>query len=91
MAVSADQNLPSEPDWGGDGINWADADCHYGDHHWDGGVCSNCGKQLRCSCGQFVTVEGIDKHLRESCPVVAREAQDEYDSLNSYLLGEAMV
>lgn len=40
------------------------ADCHYGDHQWNGsGVCSGCGKRLRCYCGAFVREDSIDKHL----------------------------
>lgn len=30
-----------------DGINWADADCHYGDHFYrkpNGVTCTNCGQ-----------------------------------------------
>jgi hypothetical protein len=50
----------------------ANADCHYGDHHWDGGVCSWCGKRLRCQCGCFITVEGIDAHL-EKCRAIQAE------------------
>lgn len=53
-----------------DGINWADADCHYGDHFWNGGgVCLNCGRRLRCYCGAFVREDGIEKHL-ERCRLV---------------------
>ncbi len=52
-------------------VSYANPDCHYGDHFWVGGVCSVCGKRLRCYCGRFVTVEGMDVHL-EKCPQILR-------------------
>ncbi len=67
------------------------ADCHYGDHQWHGsGICSGCGKRLRCYCGAFVREDGIEEHLK-TCRLYAAELQAEHDSLHSHLLGEAMV
>lgn len=44
-------------------------ECYYGDHQWrGGGACICCGKKLRCYCGRFVTEDGLNKHLEESCP-----------------------
>lgn len=63
---------------------YSNPDCHYGDHFWNGGgSCVRCGVQLRCYCGQFVTESGIDKHLRESCPVSFAEMEDERRSIES--------
>lgn len=59
-------------------------DCHYGDHSWrGGGVCVRCGVQLRCYCGQFVTEDGIEKHLRESCPLEKKFREEERRSIES--------
>jgi hypothetical protein len=46
--------------------------CHMEGHNWgrEGGVCQNCGKQLRCgACMRFVTIESLHKHIEEDCPV----------------------
>ena len=52
-------------------MNWADADCHYGDHFWDGSsACSNCGARLRCSCGAYVREDNMEAHVAK-CRVVA--------------------
>lgn len=65
-------------------INWADADCHYGDHHWDGGgICSNCGKRLRCYCGCFIREDGIERHLRESCRLAEEMREAERSKIES--------
>lgn len=59
-------------------------DCHYGDHLWMGtGACVRCGIQLRCGCGQFVTEEGIDKHLREGCPQTEAILREEREAIES--------
>ena len=42
-------------------------DCYFGDHDWRGGACVACGKRLRCSCGQFLSVDNIDAHTLR-CP-----------------------
>jgi hypothetical protein len=58
--------------------------CHFGDHDWRGsGVCVHCGKRLRCYCGQFVTEDGIDKHIRDSCPIAFAEMADERRKIES--------
>lgn len=55
-----------------------DPDCHYGDHWWNGeSVCSRCGKQLRCICGQFIREEDLDKHIGDEenpgpCPTLRK-------------------
>jgi hypothetical protein len=67
------------------------ADCHGGDHQWNGtGVCSGCGKRLRCYCGAFVREDRISEHLKK-CRLTEAARQEEYEALNNYLLGEAMV
>lgn len=43
-------------------------------HYWRGGSCTRCGEQLRCACGRFVTIEGLDEHLESACPL--REPSD---------------
>ena len=55
----------------------ATAYCHMEGHYWYEGVCSRCGEQLRCgACGQFVTIEGLDRHLAERCPVRPVDGQE---------------
>lgn len=51
--------------------------CYMEGHHWDGGVCRNCGEQLRCQCGRFVTVEKLDEHLTTDCPLWLALSLDE--------------
>ena len=52
------------------------ADCHYGDHYWDGSsICSQCGKRLRCSCGCYVREDNLEKHM-ETCRWVAKNFED---------------
>jgi len=37
---------------------------------WSGGACSRCGARLRCgACGRFVTIESLDKHINQECPI----------------------
>jgi hypothetical protein len=63
---------------------FVDAACYEEGHLWRGtGACVRCGEQLRCYCGRYVTEAGIDKHLRESCPVSFAEMQEERRSIES--------
>ena len=46
--------------------------CHMEGHDWgrEGGVCLNCGEQLRCgACRRFVTIESLGQHIEQDCPV----------------------
>jgi hypothetical protein len=45
--------------------------------HWNGGSCSRCGNQLRCMCGRFVTIDALDKHINEQCPVTRGVLEDD--------------
>lgn len=67
------------------------ADCHYGDHDWQGGgACAGCGERLRCYCGAFVRADGIDAHLASGrCRVQIAWEQAEYDRLSAHLVSEA--
>jgi hypothetical protein len=57
--------------------------CYYGDHDWlGGGVCLACGKRLRCGCGQFVTEDGLEKHI-EVCPQTLAFLRDERRQLEA--------
>ena len=42
--------------------------CYMEGCYWSGGVCTRCGTQLRCYCGQFVTEEKLEQHLDTACP-----------------------
>lgn len=55
--------------------------CHVdGGHRWVGGACANCDERLRCgACMRFVTVEGLDKHIAEECPVKWEEYEGAQD------------
>ena len=63
-----------------DDIGYWNPDCHYGDHHWgrggDAGVCTRCGKQLRCACGQFIRADGFEAHFPK-CPVYKNIPEEE--------------
>lgn len=49
-------------------------------HYWHGGLCSRCGEQLRCACGRFVTIEGLDKHLADECPIKYEDYEGDEDA-----------
>ena len=45
--------------------------CHMEGHAWGhGGTCHRCGAQLRCLCGRFVRIDGIEAHIDSGCPSV---------------------
>lgn len=51
-----------------------------GGHNWGrtGGVCLNCGERLKCgACGRFVTIEALDKHIDNDCPMKWTEYEGE--------------
>ncbi len=57
-------------------MNSMDADCHYGDHHWNGSsICSNCGARLRCICGAYVREDNFEAH-ESRCRVLANLPND---------------
>ena len=61
------------------GFNMADADCHYGDHHWaergNGATCTNCHERFRCACGRFMRIDQLDAHIESGqCPTYNKYA-----------------
>lgn len=56
-----------------EGLNPSDF-CHMEGHNWGregGGICLNCGYQLRCQCGQFIREDGFDAHVPH-CPIYSK-------------------
>lgn len=52
------------------------ADCHFGDHEWNGTSQCRCGARLRCMCGVYIREDNLNDHYKR-CPWVERELERE--------------